>query len=168
MLLRMISRTYDILAICHYLYSMISVPPGRRDGAGWGRQAPAAPPSPPPASPSSTYCGRVWDGQDGDRLDLSTGFQVAATWTLAARIAKLEFFSSLKFQGQWFWIWLGCSELNHPICASLAVMIHVQAGTKWCQLWKSSSSSRVGHLCQAAGWLPVTVSLSQHLNQPLC
>ncbi len=71
MFLRMISRTFDILAIWYHLCSMISLPPGRRDGAGWGRHAPAAPP--PPASPSPTYCWRVWSWTETvliPRLDL--------------------------------------------------------------------------------------------------
>ncbi len=55
---------------------------------------------------------------------------------------------NLKFQGEWFWIW--CSELSHPICTSLAIMTYDQVGTSGYYLWKSSSSSRVGHLRQAA------------------
>ena len=42
--------------------------PGRRDGAGWGRHAPAAPP--PPASPSPTYWGRVLSRTATDLIQL--------------------------------------------------------------------------------------------------
>ena len=41
----------------HDMFAYIMAP-ARRDGAGWGRQGPGAPP--PPASPSPTCCGRVF------------------------------------------------------------------------------------------------------------
>ena len=74
----MISVTYDIDAVWYHTFRDIVVyimatgldilayimAPGRRDGAGWGRHAPAAPP--PPDSPSPTYWGRVlsWTATD--------------------------------------------------------------------------------------------------------
>ena len=74
----MISVTYDIDAVWYHTFRDIIVyimatgldilayimVPGRRDGTGWGRHAPAAPP--PPASPSPTYWGRVlsWTATD--------------------------------------------------------------------------------------------------------
>ena len=52
---------YHIIAIWyHGFHDMFAyiMAPARRDGAGWGRQGPGAPP--PPASPSPTCCGRVF------------------------------------------------------------------------------------------------------------
>jgi hypothetical protein len=57
----LISVTSDITAMWyHGFHDMFAyiMAPARRDGAGWGRQLPAAPP--PPASPSPTCWGRVF------------------------------------------------------------------------------------------------------------
>ena len=78
----MISVTYDINAVWYHTFrdivAYIMAPacdifayimaPGRRDGAGWGRHAPAAPP--PPASPSPTYWGRVMSWTATDLIQL--------------------------------------------------------------------------------------------------
>jgi hypothetical protein len=76
-----------------------------------------------------------------------------------AGIFKLELENSswnLKFQGEWFWIWY---QAESPHVYQSSIMIHIQVGTRRCQLWKSSSSSRVDLLRQAA----LTARLCQSL-----
>ena len=71
--LPMISVLRDIYAIWYHRFDDISayvMVPARRDGAGWGRQAPGAPP--PPASPSPTCWGRVFN------------------WTVTALIPRMD------------------------------------------------------------------------------
>ena len=50
------------------------------------------------------------------------------------------------------------------ICTSLDSTIYVQAGTSGCSSGSQVPFSRVSHSRQAAGWVPVTVSRSQHLK----
>jgi hypothetical protein len=70
----MISVTSDIIAIWYRgfsdIASYIMAPAARRDGAGWGRQTPGAPPA--PATPSPTCWGRVF------------------SWTVTALIPRVD------------------------------------------------------------------------------
>ena len=79
----LISLSPDIMAIWYHKFpDMLPdiMAPGRRDGAGWGRQGPGAPP--PPASPSPTCWGRV------------------CRWTETVLIPRMDLFSrcNVKFQ----------------------------------------------------------------------
>ena len=74
----LISVLRDIIAIwCHIFDDIIAyiMAPARRDGAGWGRHAPGAPP--PPASPSPTCWGRVF------------------SWTVTALIPRMDLLQKL-------------------------------------------------------------------------
>jgi hypothetical protein len=102
--------------------------PARRDGAGWGRQLPAAPP--PPASPSPTCWGRVssWTATDLiQRMDL---LRLSEWWVSWQRLLKLPLqLETSQSQVQveaphWQWAWrqslTRTAQVGHLIMASFS------------------------------------------------
>ena len=98
MIMPLISVLSDISGIRYHIFYDISayvmVVPARRAGAGWGRQAPGAPPAPATPSPTCSGWGRVFN-RTGTKVEGGTW-----NWVYPERVQgylKVGILSSWKF-----------------------------------------------------------------------